>query len=75
MVRVTIGNNLKRDNIIIDEHTTLRDALEANGIDYSKGTLALDGATLGPGDVNKTFADFGVTERCFLYSVVKADNA
>ena len=28
MIKVTIGNNLKRENVIIDENTTLRSALE-----------------------------------------------
>ena len=30
---------------------------------------------LSAGEVNKTFADFGVTEKCYLTSVAKLDNA
>ena len=36
---------------------------------------SLDGTTLMPGDLDKSFAQFGITEKCFLLNVVKADNA
>ncbi len=75
MIKVTIGNNVKRDSVIVDEETTLRDCLEANGVDYSRGTMHLDGATLNPGDLDKTFSEFGIKRACFLLNVVKADNA
>ena len=75
MIKVTMGNNVKRTSEILDENTTLRDALEDAGIDYTHGMMNLDGSTLGPGDLDKTFADFGITEKCYLLNVVKADNA
>ena len=59
MINVTIGNNLKRTNIIVSEATTIRKALEDNGIDYTRGTTSLDGATLAPGQMDKTFAELG----------------
>jgi hypothetical protein len=75
MIKVTIGNNVKRTTTILDENTTLREALEDAEIDYSRGTMNLDGSSLGPGDLDKTFADFGIKDKCFLLNVVKADNA
>jgi hypothetical protein len=75
MIKVTIGNNLKRTSVVIDENTTIRQALEDNDIDYSNGATHLDGATLQPGDMDKTFATFGITEKCSLVVVVKADGA
>lgn len=75
MIKVTIGNNLKRQPVFVDENTTLRAALEANDIDYSRGVMNLDGSSLQPGDLDKTFAQHGITEKCFLLNVVKADNA
>ena len=75
MIKVTMGNNVKRTSEILDENTTLRDALESVGIDYTTGIMNLDGSTLNPGDLDKTFADFGITEKCYLLNVVKADNA
>ena len=75
MIKVTIGNNVKRKTEILDENTTLRQALEDAEIDYSRGIMNLDGSSLSPGDLDKTFADFGIAEKCFLTNVVKADNA
>ena len=75
MIKVTIGNNVKRTTEILDATTTLREALEMADIDYTRGMMNLDGSTLNPGDLDKTFADFGITEKCYLLNVVKADNA
>lgn len=75
IIRVTIGSNLKRANVNIDDSTTLRNALETNGVDYTTGVTSLDGCPLQPGDLDKSFAQFGITEKCSLTSVVKADNA
>lgn len=75
MIKVTVGNNVKRESIIVDENTTLRTVLEDNGIDYTSGTMHLDGSSLKPGEIDKTFADLGITEKCYLLNVVKADNA
>jgi len=75
MIKVTIGNNVKRTTEILDKDTTLREALEIAEIDYSRGMMNLDGSPLSPGDLDKTFADFGIAEKCYLLNVVKADNA
>ena len=75
MIQVTIGNNLKRETVIVDANSTLRKALEDAGVDYSRGMMTLDGSTLGAGELDKTFAEFGIKEKCFLLNVVKADNA
>ena len=75
MIKVTMGNNVKRTSKILDENTTLREALEDAEIDYARGVINLDGSSLNPGDLDKTFADFGITEKCYLLNVIKADNA
>ena len=82
MLNICIGNNLNRNNYLIDEDSTVKSALEEAGMDMSLGQIQLDGATLRPGDLNKTFRDLGyATARgdgrpdAFLTSVVKADNA
>lgn len=80
MIKVTVGNNLKRNSVVIDPNMTLKAALEEAGIDYNTGVMHLDGAPLGAGELNKTFLDFGLTgeagaDKCFLLNVVKADNA
>lgn len=75
MVRVTVGNNVKRERVVVDSSTTLREVLRNAGIDYTRGAMHLDGSSLNPGDLDKTFEDFGIAEECFLLNVVKADNA
>ena len=73
MIKVSVGNNLIRDDVIIDESRTLRSVLDEKNIDYTIGNMHLDGAALYPGDLDKTFADFGIKEMCFLLNVTKAD--
>jgi len=75
MIKVTVGNNLKKESVIVDGNDTLRKVIEDAGIDYTRGMMTLDGATLMPGDLDKKFSDFGIAEKCFLLNVVKADNA
>ena len=66
MLKVTMGNNVKRKTEILDENTTLREALETAEIDYTIGMMNLDGSPFQPGDLDKTFADFGIAEKCYL---------
>ena len=73
MIKVTIGTNTSRSSVIVDPNKTLREVLEDNGVDYSTGTLHLDGVTLTPGQLDKSFAELGITEKCFLINVVKGD--
>lgn len=77
MVRVITGTTLKRnDPVTVPSTTTLKSVLEEGRIDYANARIHLDGSPLSAGDLNKTFADFGITEgTCFLLNVVKADNA
>jgi hypothetical protein len=75
MSKVTVGTNVQRNTVIVDESTTLRKVIEDEGIDYSRGTMNLDGSSLAPGDIDKTFGELNIREKCFLLNVVKADNA
>lgn len=75
MIKVTVSNNIKRETVIVSDDTTLRSVLESNQIDYTRGMTNLDGTPLQPGALDKTFAEFGITEKCFLSAIVKTDNA
>lgn len=75
MIRVTVGSTLSRQTVMVNEETTVRSILEENHIDYSRGMTTLDGSQLGIGDMDKTLPQLGITERCVLMNVVKADNA
>ena len=75
MVQVTMGNNIKRATDVVDENRTLRSVLEENDINYTSGVTTLDGCPLHAGDLDKTFAEHGIREKCYLLCVTKADNA
>lgn len=80
MIKVKAINNVKRVEDLFTVNTTLRDCLDALGIDTSRGVLTMDSAPLQPGDLNKTFADFGFDgtpgkNYTCLASITKADNA
>ena len=75
MIKVILGTNTNKQTVILDPNTTLRKALEDAYIEYDRGLLHLDGAPISAGDIDKTFSNLGVTEKCFLISVVKVQNA
>lgn len=80
MVKVRVANNVKRADVIVAPTTQIRKIFEDQGIDYSRGVTTIDGSPLGAGELNKTLAELGYTgedgqDKCYLYNVVKADNA
>lgn len=75
MINVTLGNNVKRVPAILDPSTTIREALEQHNIDYSVGVIHLDGASLNPGDMDRSFRELGIQDKCFLLNVAKGNNA
>lgn len=76
MINVTIGSNMSRRTVTVDESTTtLRSVLDENGLDYNRFTVHLDGDTVTADKLDKTFAENGVFENCFLVSVSKTDSA
>ena len=75
MIKVIVGNNMKRETKIVSSDATPRQVLEDAQIDYSRGGVNMDGVTLMPGDLDKTFAQHGIAEKCYLMQVVKTDNA
>lgn len=75
MIKVYVGNNVDYHPVLVDPNRTLKSVLEEEHIDYARSAMNLDGAVLKPGDIDKTFAEFGVTTQCFLLGVKKLDNA
>ena len=75
MIQIKIVTNASRKTIVTDENNTVRDVLEANEVNYEVAPVYIDGAPLGIGDHDKTFAQLGITEKCMLTSVVKTQNA
>lgn len=75
MIQVTIGTNTQRTKVTVDPTSTLRSVLDTNEVNYAVANVHMDGASLKPGDMDKTFAELGVTESCYLIAVIKQDNA
>ena len=73
MIQVVITNNTNKNTVIVPASNTIRQTLESAGVDYTRGTMRMDGAPLGAGDFDKTFADFGITEKTSLSAITKAD--
>lgn len=64
----------------IEETKTIREALKVADVDCSCGMISLDGSTVFPGDLNKTFYELGHTgepgkDKCVLTVLAKLDNA
>lgn len=75
MIKVTVGTNTKREKKIVPADTTLREVLEETEVNYEIAQVHLDGCTLEPGDLDKSFGQLGITEACYLIAVIKAENA
>jgi len=75
MIKVITGTGLSRTELVIEANTTLMNAAEQAGLNVGAGGITLNGTMVSAADFNKTFADFGITDKCFLLQVVKADNA
>lgn len=75
MIKVLVGSSTERKSVVIPPTQTLKQTLDQSGVDYSTSQVYLDGATLGPGELDKTFNDFNIKEKCMLVAVVKLSNA
>ena len=72
MIKVTVGNNVERNSVIVDENVTLKSVLEQVEFDYSRTSMNLDGTTLKAGDLNKDdhldIFDLGLLKRALFES-------
>ena len=75
MIKVTTSNNVTRNTVIVSENTTLRKVLEDAGINYNRGVTSIDGTSLRDDQLDMTFADFNISDRCYLMNAAKVDNA
>lgn len=75
IVNCYIGTMIDRTPYAVQTSSTLREACEEANFDFAAGQMQLDGATLRPGDIDKTFDDFGITQTCYLIRVAKLANA
>lgn len=80
MLNLRIGNNANTESFFMPETYTIREAFEEAEIDYAGKTVILDGAAVGAGGLNRTFADLGYDgtpghDKAILSAIAKVDNA
>lgn len=79
MIKMIYGNNANFEHTIADENMTIRSFLDEVSLNYSGGMIAMDGASIQPGDLDKTFASmgYGTGDRntCVIAVIKKLDNA
>lgn len=75
MIKVYVGTNTSRQELVIPLSTTPRSALEQAGVNYSEGMATIDGSPLRAGDMDKSFAELGIQSKCYLVIAAKHDNA
>ena len=77
MLKVIVMNNTNREAVIVDEHTTTpREVFESKGITYETAQVFLDGCSVKPGDLDRTFTQLGIVgDKASLAAMAKTDNA
>lgn len=75
MIEVIVGTTTDRTKKLYPGDTTLRQVFEDSGVDYSVANVMLDGVSIPEGGLNKTLTESGVTDKCMLVAIVKAEAA
>lgn len=75
MVKVTLITNNPRKVVFAEETKTVKEILDENSISYSNAATAVDGGTLGAGEINKTLEQLGVKEKVVISVLAHKDNA
>lgn len=75
MLNITIGTNTSRKKVVVAPNTVLRTLLEENGVNVNVGTIHIDGAPMTVSDLGKTLEEIGVSDKAYIISIAKADNA
>ena len=75
MIKVKVGDSVRRTEKVVDKNTTLVAVLEDAGVNYTDYIINLNGDPLTVEELQKTFADFNVGAECSLIGAVKSDNS
>lgn len=73
MINLTVSNTTKREDIIVNGSTTVKECFEKAGIDCSRGLISLDGSRVK--DLNASIESLGAVNGSSLMSIIKNDNA
>lgn len=77
MIKLSVGTNTERKQIIVEAEQTLAEVLAANDVNVSGCALHLNGTLIAGADVSETFETLGVKDgtSAMLIAVIKADSA
>lgn len=75
MIELTIFTSAGRKTVLVDPNKKVKDVLTEQGVNYGSATLQLDGAAVQVGQLEKTFSEIGITERCAISAIIKTSNA
>lgn len=73
MISITVSNNTKRVDIIINGTATVREAFDKANLDPTKGLVSIDGERVR--NLDATLESVGAQDGSVLMSVIKNDNA
>lgn len=73
MINLTVSNTTKREDIIVNGSTTVRECFEKANIDCSRGLISLDGTRVR--DMEASIESLGAVNGSSLMSIIKNDNA
>ena len=75
MVIVSLISQTGRVERIVADNTIIRQFLINNNVNPESGMTSVSGTTLSTGELDKTFADFGISDHCFVANVAKPNGA
>lgn len=75
MIKVTIVSNNPRVTDIVADTKTVRQILEEHNVTYTNAAVSMDGFTLRLGDLDKSLAQLGITEKTTISALANKDNA
>lgn len=75
MIKVTLVSNNPRISDIVAETMTVRQVLEKHNVGYTNATVSVDGFSLSLGDLDKSLAQLGLTEKTTIAALANKDNA
>lgn len=74
-IKVKIGSNMNRTEILVDSAKTLREVLEDNDVSYATSTIYVDGVTVPLGGMDKTLDELNLKDGAYIISATKTENA
>lgn len=75
MIKVTIVSANPRITDIVPETKTVRQVLEEHDVSYVNANVSMDGFSLQLGDLDKTLAQHGISEKTTISALANKDNA